>query len=233
MKNDIEKYKKRLAKLLRLSRSSNANEAAVAIKKAQKLMERFDLSVSDAQFSEIKESQSEKVTYSSNPAKWRCYVLHIVTKAFPIDAYWDSSYSNGKCVTKPSFIGKAHYPELSSYVFDVLTRQLESDRAKYFKSLHKNYKRSNKTLLADKYAEAWALAAYSKVVAIDLASDDEKLIQLYMQNKKLEKLDRRERPLPERLSSQAINAQNQGYRAGQNATLNGGVSGQELKKLVS
>ncbi len=148
----------RIEKLMALSKSSNPNEAAVALSRAQKLMRENNITSGDLNMSSISE-----VTIETIPGLRRAaYVLRlaqITTQCFGLRYFFTNGRSGVASIT---IMGPKDRLDGASYVHVFLQRQLKAVLAAYRKQrraeLDRSYKHNNK-LLAD------LLAAYDQAVA--------------------------------------------------------------------
>ncbi len=114
----IEKIKK----LMALSQSSNPNEAAVALSRAQKLMEAYNIEMRDlGLMGNIKEISIEVPT-KLNSKTIASSLGAIIQKCFGIMVI---SHSRGSKISRLSFIGQSEILESCEYVFVYLSRLAE------------------------------------------------------------------------------------------------------------
>ena len=138
----------RIEKLMALSKSSNPNEAAVALSRAQKLMRENNITSGDLNLSSISE-----VTIETIPGLRRAaYVLRlaqITTQCFGLRYFFTNGRSGVASIT---IMGPKDRLDGASYVHVFLQRQLKAVLAAYRKQrraeLNRKYKLDNK-LLAD------------------------------------------------------------------------------------
>jgi hypothetical protein len=112
----IEKIKK----LLALSDSSNPNEAAVALSRAQKLMEKYKIETAELQLNNGIDEIQLKTLNSINTQTIMCKLLNIIRKAFGVEYILHTTNSK---VTSISLIGPSDLLESCEYIFSVLSRQ--------------------------------------------------------------------------------------------------------------
>ncbi|MBP5244190.1 MAG: DUF2786 domain-containing protein, partial [Succinivibrio sp.] len=112
----IEKIKK----LLALSDSSNPNEAAIALSRAQKLMEKYKIESADLNLgSDIGEIMLKPLSALTTQTSMNL-LLSILKKAFGIDSVLHTANSKVQTV---SLIGPSDLLECCEYIFTVLSRQ--------------------------------------------------------------------------------------------------------------
>lgn len=259
MNSDSETIDK-IKKLLALSSSSNPHEAAVALKRAQKLMELHNISKIDLDLNEISEFRA-KISSILKTGRIYAYVSGIVAKAIGVEHILlkkNGSYSN------VLFIGNKSQLELANYVFTVLTRQLAIVKKDYEKSLSDGYWGNPKVMAEltsdyecseelqehyrsrDKYIKAcisktirsqvnaylkgWISTVYSKIEAIMVTPDDQDIIDHYIAEKFPNLGTARARS--SRYSREQMKAYRQGLVDGRdNFDLFGGITGSPSRKI--
>lgn len=167
---DKEKALEKIKKCLALSNSSNEHEAAQALKQAQALMKKYELEAHDVALSEIRSIFSEK-TVPARTQDWHWQLMHMIREVFGCYSCW-----NG---TKVRFYGMGTRPELASYAFDVVLRQLTAARRRWLKEECREIKQSRRTYLANCYCERWIYGARSKVQLFILSKDEQTLMEEY------------------------------------------------------
>ncbi|EXB26057.1 hypothetical protein J537_2336 [Acinetobacter baumannii 1437282] len=235
-KEVIEKIKKCLA----LSKSANQHEAATALRQAQALMEKFNIDVDDAELLGIQEaiiigSGSRKPTiYESRLATaiarmMDCEVLLTQKIEFNHEKFSFKKINHWK------FIGFDPAPEIATYAFDVLFRQLKKARKEFIDtSLNRVKITSNKTKRADLFCEGWVIEAIKQISNISPNKDKIKQIDAYISKKHevttFAPVDRNEKTNMN--SDRNQNDYGNGLKAGRNAQLNKAMNGgQEFEKL--
>ena len=129
-KEIIEKIKKCLA----LSKSANQHEAATALRQAQALMEKYNIDADDAELlgivnAEILGSGSQK------PPVFESMLAQSIAKLMDCKVFLSyqvhRTTSTAKVVAVWHFTGFDPAPEIASYAFDVLYRQLKKARTNF------------------------------------------------------------------------------------------------------
>lgn len=136
MPQNNEKLLEKLKKLLALAKSDNPHEAALALQRAQKLMQAYNITQADLALSDIDESVSHYWAAGSvNPPRYMLGLLDIIQVAFGVKSIIHSGF-------KPSvgFYGNKDRVELASYTWEVLARQLIMARKTIFDSRIKESK---------------------------------------------------------------------------------------------
>lgn len=109
----------KIKKLLALADSSNPNEAAVALSRAQKLMERYNIEAVDLKIeNDISESVIEPIK-GLNHKHYVSVLVSIIRKAFGVEAIVRTRNSKIDSVT---FIGNDSILESCKYIFVLLSR---------------------------------------------------------------------------------------------------------------
>lgn len=92
-----ENIKDKIKKLLRLANSSNENEAKLAIKKAQELMARYKLEITDVEEQNLKVEKLETGIYFSNRKdRWRGSLIRVIAKNYCVENYLSIPYHSSR-----------------------------------------------------------------------------------------------------------------------------------------
>ena len=137
---ELKKIATKIAKCLALATSNNPGEAEAAQRQANALMQKYNLSSSDIAASTVHEKTS-KTGGKFNPPVHLVRLSGLIAKAFGCGSAFESG--GGFNDSLNYFIGPGIKPDLASYTFDVLRRQISKDRAAYTATL-KRYKRENR-----------------------------------------------------------------------------------------
>jgi len=81
MKTEQQKVLEKIKKCLKLAGSSNANEAATAMRQAQALMEKYNVTHIDVQASEASETKA-KASVKNKPTRWETRLALTAADAF-------------------------------------------------------------------------------------------------------------------------------------------------------
>jgi len=173
-----EKILEKIKKCLRLAQSSNANEAAAALRQAQKLMDIHGISATDVQASDI-ESYSTKSGTGMNPPSYVASLANIIALAFGANWLYRKSYDLGRWVGSVEYYGCNGSAEVCGYAFEVLSRQLKRDRTKYLAKLSKSLKRATKMRRGDLYASAWVHVVSKQITPHTRTSAESDAIKAY------------------------------------------------------
>lgn len=214
---------KRVVKCLELAGSSNPNEAASALRKAQELMAAHNISSEEILAAQVTE---KRVTSgrTSRPPVWMGMLITMVAKAFACEPISIRRFGSGQI----AFVGIDPAPELAGYVFTVLRRQITKDRAEFRKTCRG--KEANRTRRADLFAAAWVSAAGSKVSAFADSGKNRERIEAYLACHHSALVIHKPRPLnPTARDYSALAA---GHGAGKNVRIHHGVDGADQQRLT-
>jgi hypothetical protein len=220
----LEKIKKCLE--MAKSKTSNPNEAEIALRQAHKLMELYNLEMGDVLASMACEVSILAGSEGIPPA-WRTRLAQVCGHAFGTRTI----ISNGRfSAARFIFVGCAAAPELTAYAYQVLGRQLQKARREFLDT-QKRCKRSTKVARGDAFANAWIDAVYSKIDAFaGIEENIAEAIEAFMQKNhpELESVDLKRR----KLKARDEGAADAGYAAGKSAQLHQAVSHQPLARLT-
>ncbi|MDD0973837.1 DUF2786 domain-containing protein [Pseudomonas fontis] len=221
----LDKIKKCLE--MAKSKTSNPNEAEIALRQACKLMDLYSLEMGDVMASRAGEASVPAGSDGSPPA-WRVRLAQVCADAFGTRFIIATSWL---AAARFIYVGCAAAPELSGYAYQVLERQLQKARREYLKT-QKRCKRSTKVARGDAFANAWIDAVWSKIEAFAGVEDHiAEAIAAYMEkhHPDLEKAELKRRKLKAR-DEGAVAA---GYQAGKSAQLHQAVSHQPRARLTA
>ncbi len=176
---DKSKLIERLEKLLNMGSSSNANEAAIALEKATKLMEESGLSKRDVDASKIIEAEIKSTQSVSKPKDWEVSFIQIVARAFGCKVLWRPG--NSKRVDywgRYILVGHTSQVPLAEYTASVLLRELVKARSKFSAALSDQGHSRGKEMTAklDGFCKGWISAMHAKVLAFANSKEVEDLI---------------------------------------------------------
>lgn len=230
----------KIKKCLELSKSSNENEAAIALRQMQRLMLKHKISQSDVMLSDIGESEAFAFSSKKMPS-YINILLDMILNQFECDAIMstDKKYTNSggvKYDTNIVFIGQKANAEIAAYSFSVLQRQLISVRKEFIKLTREKtgkklsrYKMSQK---ANWFCAGWVIAVTNKVQRIKPDKNTKMLIAEYRNREEIGENDL------EDIGSINLNkrhidrsAYEHGSKLGRKAVLNHGAAMHSQKKL--
>lgn len=152
MKEDSSKILSKIEKLMRLSKSANQNEASLALKKALKLMETYNINHADLFKAQIQEAYGARCS-SQKPPMYVAHLATLVSTLFSCKFYWSTSLDKKlNYNTRPVFVGFSPHQEIAVFTYDNLLRKITKSRRKYYSSYRK---KSNITADKDSYALGW------------------------------------------------------------------------------
>lgn len=227
-KTVIEKIKKCLA----LSKSANQHEAAAALRQAMAFMDKYKIDADDPELLGIAEA-SILGSGSQKPTVFETVLANSIAKMMGCKAILQSQIKvtaqmSFKKECAWTFIGFDPAPEIASYAFEVLYRQLKKARSIFIsENLKRVQIKANKVKRADLFCEGWVIEA-TKLVS-DLNPDKEKMeqIQAYVQQKHIvrnsEPTDRNKKTNTN--TDRAQNDLHAGRQAGKTAKLNNAMNG--------
>lgn len=183
----------KVEKCLALSKSSNPHEAAVALKQAQALMKKHNLSTVDVSLAKINTS-STKGSLTKNPMDFEILLAQTVGKVFDCHVLTSTVkntrfnskgyYYYDQYTTLWEFIGVKPSSELAAYAFETLFRQLKDARKEYIQTELKRCKKASKTRRANGFCTAWVHEIESTVRAFAKTDNKNKdLIQAWVDKK--------------------------------------------------
>ncbi len=219
-KQIIQKIKKCLA----LGKSCNSHEAALAIKRAQELMEKYGVAVDDVKLSDVNRVDAF-MSKAKTPPRFAFSLVVMIRNVFGCEIVLEPGYSfRTGYYTDISFIGFGPSAELAAYTFEVLNKQVVKGRKTYLSTLQKRLKRSTKTRRGDLWAEAWVRAAAKKAITLSLSKNKKELIEKW----KAREYSNLQDTTPRKLKYKGrgdCDAITKGIEAGRNASLHHGVDG--------
>ena len=132
--NNKDNIIKRIKKCLAVATNSAAtsNEAATALRQAQSLMRKHDLSMIDVENADFKITQQFKKLAKQQP-KWKRFLFSSIARAFGVHVMQTCELNQ---TTKHyeygySFYGINECPELAQYAFDIIMRQLRKAKKEF------------------------------------------------------------------------------------------------------
>ena len=215
----------KIKKLMALANSSNPHEAANALRKAQLLMQEYQLSESDVALSDIVEHSATLANTSKTQPQWSMNLMGMIQQTFGVTGYFNPGLR--RCF----FVGYQDRAEIAAYCYTVLARQLKAARREYQASLNKRLKPKTKTARADLFCEGWVSGVYQQVRDLVPSENEQALVAQFMSQK-------HSRLTPAKVREANATARDQdaghvGFIAGTQVKLNAGVNGQEAVKLTS
>ncbi len=225
-----EKILEKIKKCLALSKSANEHEAALALKQAKALMDKYNVDEQTLAFSDVVEEKSKAKT-KGNPPLWACGLADICAKAFGCELFFSRAVFDENY--RATFVGIKHHAYLAGYAYEVLYRQLAKARKDYYAKNNKRCKRSTRIYRANQFAEGYVSRLYCKVA--DFASAAPDVVEQYMEvkHKNLSTFKHRKNKSASdgRAKHGNEDAFGAGWDAGKDAHLHHPVGGQEQQRL--
>lgn len=157
----------KIKKCLALAGSDNPNEAAVALRQAQAMIEKHGLDLADVTLGDIGQSESPCQTMSRDkPTQWEGVLASEVARAFGCKVMvWQYTRSRGhKPLNEGAFVfvGLRQQTEIAAFTATVLIRKCRAARQKWIASLTNaarskghDLPKGKKTVSGDAFAIGW------------------------------------------------------------------------------
>jgi hypothetical protein len=153
---DSQKLVARVQKLLTLSGSTNSNEAASALAKANEIMQAEGISLVDMQRSQIGEAKVKSTQSVSKPKDWELALVAAVGRAFACHVLWQPGVSYRKDYWgRYIFVGHQEYVALAEFAAVSLIRQLVKAKVKRNKEINDEGGLPARTLTAELNGFCW------------------------------------------------------------------------------
>lgn len=223
----------KIKKCLALSKSSNENEAAIALHQAQSLMREFQI---DPDLLDIIEASSDSKA-TKTPQAWEANLVSTIAKSMQCRLIFSSGDSCFGIKARWIFIGVDPAPEIASYAFDVLYRQVNRARKTFIETTLKRVTvKKNKVRRADLFCEGWVNSVQHLIIGLDIAvpANTSERIKKYMDqaHSKLGSFTPKDRNKGKSLNDRTTNDYHAGKQSGKSAQLNHAMNaGAETLKL--
>lgn len=171
---DKDQALEKIKKCLNLSKSSNPNESAIALKQMRKIMQEYNIGMGEVQESIIRQANSY---IGGRLVLWKQKLAKIVAEAFDCCFCWGGDDKSIK------FFGIESNAEIALYAYETLVSQLDRDRKKYMKENHKDQSRANRNKISNTYCFGWLKKIQSAVENIVPKKEEKELIEKYMDKK--------------------------------------------------
>jgi len=229
--SELKKIKARIKKLFALSKSPNANEAAIALELAQKLMIEHGIKRNDVgEFEVIRENV--RGNSGKKPPKHEAYLSSKIAVAFGCRvSYGNKGFTpNLHFYYGYTFVGLEHRVQIACFIAEVLMRKMKSARNNYMKQLTKTRSRKNKTKRADEFCLGWAVTVVDKLNQFTNTPDEQSAIDDYVAN--LEWGDGLKTISRSAIKGSTLNDYANGRRAATGVQIQNGVEGKESGALL-
>lgn len=212
---------------LRLSTSSNPNEAAAALRHAQALIEKFGLTDVDTSGYDIREEDGKTGFRGGDLPQSLVALGALVANCYRCKAVVHQSIfiRGGRTVIR--FYGAGADAQIAVYAFTVLRRQLQDAKRRHTCRIRK---RANKDARGESFAIGWIVAVRSLLPNVELPEALESAIRQSVEARNGE-LGRTEGKQLAKSGRAFEGDFCNGYVAGKNAQLHSGVGGAVQKQL--
>lgn len=169
----------KIEKLLNLSKSSNEHEAALALQRAQKLMQEHNIDGADILLSKFSDVEVKEIVGAELIEPWVNALINLVCDSFGVDVvrtYHRAEFGkNG--FNMLTLFGDKQRVLLAKYCYEVLAAQLKEARKNFNKSLPTDMK--HKWKHSDSFCFGWVKAIESKVEKFALCEQEVELMKEY------------------------------------------------------
>lgn len=237
----LERVIRKIKRCLALSKSSNENEAATAMRQAQALMREYRLTEIDVHLSDVGEVESDSSRPKRRPT-WDLHLGSIVGEAFGVRSFrrrhWCST--TRRVVERELYVGVNPAPQIAMYAYEALLAKLTIARREYVAQVRSGKQRSDYSpeTAGDHFALAWVSAVYDKIHELVPRGEEDPAIAQHSTGRDLMAVEAQDQALIEQfLSGREIgkarktreveldlNAQIAGLLAGQRVELNPGLA---------
>lgn len=162
----------KIRKCLALAKSANEHEAASALAMARRLMAEHGVDEAALEMAGIEEATA-RASRNQRPPQWENILSATVCHALAVVSFIDQR--GDRC-----FIGRAPRPEVATYAFAVLVRQMKAARADYIAKQLRRCKPGRKRQRADVFCEGWAAAVYRKIAQLMPEPVDDEAVGRYL-----------------------------------------------------
>lgn len=225
---------KKIRKCLAMGKSTNPNEAAIAMRQAQRLMQEFDIALDHVALSDVQTVRC--TTRTNSQPRWEVLLASIVADAFGCNLIWLTGQKllahRFVTVREVAFVGIGSAAQIAAYAWDVLSRQCAKARLMHIRKQPARCRPQTLTARGDAFAMGWVAAASNKLDAFTQGSREKLLIEQYVaaswpDSKTLKPKDR---TVGRNVST---NDHRSGFIAGLDAQLDRGVDGAPARRLLS
>ncbi|MDD3266547.1 MAG: DUF2786 domain-containing protein [Burkholderiales bacterium] len=151
-----QKILDKIKKCFALSKSANANEAAIALKQAYALAKQYGIEYPEL-INEISNSDLIKVCRTTDRIDWK--LIGLIKHTFNVSAVTSGLNKEVR------FFGSNNDIVIAGYIFEVLSRLLKKSRTEFLKNHTNNrMKRDTKTRRAELFSMAWIKAIEEEVL---------------------------------------------------------------------
>jgi len=223
----------KIKKCLALAKSQNPNEAAIAMRQAQRLMVEHAVSPEDVALSDVATARCS--TRTNSQPRWEVRLATMIAEAFGCDLIWTRNCEllGFRYITRCEvvFIGVGSAAQIAGYAWDVLSRQCAKARLAHIRKQPARCKPITLTARGDEFAMGWVAAASLKLEEFVAPDREVLLIQQYKAATWPDSvtLKPKDRTVGRNVT---LNDRREGYVAGLDAELNRGVNGVPAQGLL-
>lgn len=157
---DTQRILRRIKKCLALAESANEHEAASALRQAKSLMNKYNISVTEALQDEIEiYDSSEGKQARSSYSRIEMQLISVVCEFFSCSLFSKNNW--------PVIAGVSPAPDICAYAIRVLIRQLRQGRKRFIaqqeQKLGGRIKPAYKRSINQAYSSAWTAECYEKI----------------------------------------------------------------------
>lgn len=162
----------KIRKCLALAQSANEHEAAAALAKAHALMEQHGIDDETLALAEVEEA-SARASRTVRPPRWESILAATVCHALSLAVFLDERGDR-------RFVGRGARPEIGTYAFAALFRQIKAARSHYIKTQLRRCTPARKRARADAFCEGWAGAVYRTVQQLMAEPPEDEALGRYL-----------------------------------------------------
>ncbi|WP_193092085.1 DUF2786 domain-containing protein [Halomonas colorata] len=230
-----DRIMRKIERCIALSKSSNGNEAGIALRQAQALMAQYGVHHEDLALADFDVTTVDTHT-GLKPPRYVELLAQLINRSFGTSTVYSSrrEYSSSgrlKACGSYDFIGPKDAVQIAGYAYEVLQRQMIRDRRTFLNTLNKRLKRDTKVRRGDAFAEAWVAGAQNVVTPIKMAPEVIELHKKYRDRRyhNLSQLNARGHKPLKRHDYDAVSA---GFKAGSEARLSDGIAATHREVLT-
>jgi hypothetical protein len=175
--NNIDKIKNKIKKLFALSKSPNTNEAAVALRMAQDLMEKYNIGTESISRCDISKEEL-KGNSGEHPPRYEMVLVFHIARAFGCRPAYGGVKIKDRWCYGHTLIGIEHRAKIAAFMAEVLLRKLKSAKTKYVQSLTRVKIRANKIYRADEFCTGWVVTVIDKLREFANSPEEEKAVEM-------------------------------------------------------
>ena len=239
MDDKTKKILEKIKKCFALSKSANANEAAVALKQAYALARKYNLENKIEALCQITSGKKLPAGNQINLPLYLATLLNLINQVFHTRSLTHViRISDSQIKSSVDFYGYASDILIAEYAWEVLSTILIRSRTNFLsQNTAGRMKKTTKTRRADLYCLGWIYSVYEEVKMLGREISEEernahaekiKTYQCLIYNNALAPSKIKESPLATTISLKEHDAYKKGLSAGKNVAIAKGVHGARL-----